>query len=124
MGHFVFHVEGVHAVQRTAELRQWLADELGAQATETSGNAMPDVLPRRSFDVVDAVKIGLMIPSSVFATVQLAERMKLVEKIKALIAWAKSGDEKVTLTLPDGKVIALDQALPTHILESAEKEQT
>jgi len=103
------------------ELAQFLANEL------------PDWQPRveeqvlsgeaRKADPIAIIALVLSIPPAIQSTWDLAQRIKLKEKIDKLIAWAKDrsarGKANPSVVLPpEGKAVPLDEAAPQQILDA------
>ena len=64
------------------------------------------------------------LPSALLATVDLAQRMKVAEKLGRLIQWARrrkqeSPETSLTVRLPSGKVQDLDRVARDVMLEEA-----
>jgi hypothetical protein len=116
-----FHFRDSDSRGAADELAQFLANEL------------PDWQPRveeqvlsaegRKADPIAIIALVLSIPPAIQSSWDLAQRIKLKEKIDKLIAWAKdrSARGKVNpsvLLPPEGKAVPLDQAASQQILDA------
>jgi hypothetical protein len=117
-----FHFRDSDSRGAADELAQFLANELPdwqprVEEQVLSGEA------RRDTDPVAIIALILSIPPAIQSAWDLAQRIKLKEKIDKLIAWAKdrSARGKVNpsvLLPPEGKAVPLDQAASQQILDA------
>ena len=73
-------------------------------------------------DPIAIAALALAIPGGILATWDLAERIKLKEKIDCLLAWVKQhattlSQSNPTVHLPNGQVIPLNTVTPQEILD-------
>ncbi len=108
--------------------RDALAEALSAKLREDF-EAAPELAPAREPDrpltrstgPVAVATLILTIPGAVWATVDLAERAKLVPKLRALIDWARARkashpQSRVEIETADGRIMPLDEAEPAGLL--------
>lgn len=104
--------------QFQGEARDALARELG--------NLLADTLadwPQHTTDkATTPTALILAVPGAVLATWDLAKRIQLKEKVDRLINWAKekattAPQTRMTIHLPNGIVVALDQVKPEDLLD-------
>ena len=128
---FQFQGEARDALAR--ELGNLLADTLADWPQHTTDKA---TTPTGSHKI-DAVSVAvaaliLAVPGAVLATWDLAKRIQLKEKVDRLINWDKekattAPQTRMTIHLPNGIVVALDQVKPEDLLnvlaELANKER-
>lgn len=122
-----FHFRDSDSRGAADELAQFLANEL------------PDWQPRveeqvlsgeaRKTDPLTIIALILSIPPAIQSAWDLAQRIKLKEKIDKLISWAKdrSASGKVNpsvVLLPEGKAVPLHEAAPQQILDSIAAQAT
>lgn len=74
-------------------------------------------------DPVTIAALVISVPAAVLATWDLAQRIKVKEKVDRLIGWARrksteSPRTQMTIHLPSGTVIRLDHAKPEDILDA------
>ena len=103
------------------ELQTALADILPDWPQHTVEKA---VLPADGVkgDAIAIAALVVSIPSGVLAAWDLAERIKLKEKIDRLLAWVKQhattlSPSRPNVHLPNGKVIPLNTVKPEEILD-------
>jgi hypothetical protein len=115
-----FHFTDSESRGAADELAQFLAKELPdwqprVEKQVVSGEA-------RKADPVAIIALILAIPPAIQSVWDLAQRIKLKEKIDKLIAWAKDrsahGKVNASVLLPEGKAVPLDQAAPQQILDA------
>jgi hypothetical protein len=88
MSNLHIRIEGEAAEDAVEELRAFLKRELEVEPQLTS--LVPtEAKGRRAADPVAIATLVLSIPSAALASADLAERVKLREKLGRLIAWAK-----------------------------------
>jgi len=105
-----------------------LAAELARRLTETFGvepapapHRPPAKRVTRGADPVAVAAMILAIPGAVAATVDLAQRARLIPKLRQLIAWARelrraNPQSRIEVTTPDGRTTPLDEMEPAGLL--------
>lgn len=120
---FQFEDDGPH--NGTDDLAQWLQREFPSAHVETNHRPAPTP-PGEHRDLNTTLNVAILIlalPQGVKATVDLADRYHLREKLARLIAWAKERRARrlrnpfVALPPHDLKV-PLDQAKPEQLLDA------
>lgn len=122
-----FHLQGQHA-EATAEALEAFFSETFAEAARREPVRQPHpVTPERSLDPVAVAALIVSIPSGVLAVMDLAERLKLKEKIARLTTlarreWREHGT-RIWLQRRNATPLALDAADPAAILDAAASER-
>ena len=116
---FQFHGEGRDALAR--ELSDLLSNEFDGWPQHTTNKTIAPVGEQKSDPVAIAALI-IAVPAAVLATWDLAQRIQVKQKIDRLISWAKrkeseAPETQMTIHLPGGAVVRLDQVKPESILD-------
>ena len=105
------------------ELKTLLADILPDWPQQTVEKTIqPSGINRTGPDPIAVAALLLAIPGAMVASWDLAERIKLKEKIDRLLAWVQEraatlSQSSPTMHLPNGKVIPLNTVKPEEILD-------
>jgi hypothetical protein len=122
-------IAGSEAEAIERELQELLQAEWGANARRVES---PTRGPEREGEKIDTATIGigigiaaliLQLPGAVKDSLDLAERIKLTQKVKRLLAWAQAKKQqnpevRITLVSPEGRSHELDRAEPGEIVEA------
>lgn len=113
-----FLIEGPGAEAAAEDLKQDLLEILGAEAVPES---LPPPEPgERATDPIAVAGLILAIPGAILAVMDLAERLRLKQKLTQLIARIKARralqPSRATLLLEDGRRVALDEVEPEELL--------
>jgi hypothetical protein len=119
-----FHFKGSESRDAANELAQLLRDELPDWQSQLAEKAPSTEVERVDpLTVIAVMSLILSVPPAIQSSWDLAQRIKLKEKIDRLIAWAKarSAQGKIipTVVLPhEGSAVPLDQAAPQQLLDA------
>jgi len=116
-----FLIDGPDGEADAKELRRDLQEILGAAAVSES---LPPPEPgERATDPIAVAGLILAIPGAILAVMDLAERLRLKQKLEQLIARIKERRAlrpgRTTLLLEDGRRVALDEVEPEELLTLA-----
>ena len=122
---FQFQGEGREAEAK--ELEALLADTFADWPQHVTEKTSIPTSSNKS-DPVAVAALILSIPAALLATWDLAQRIRLKEKVDRLINWAKEKAKNTpaghpnlpihpTVHLPDGRVLPLDQLKPEELLD-------
>jgi hypothetical protein len=119
MGEPTIEITGPEAEEAEHELQALLRETFGeegrrlaAPEAETSGRKIDAT-------TLALIAIGLSIPKAILETIDLAEKMKLVERIKRLLAWAKGRGKsgtRIALVSAKGTSVELATAEPADVI--------
>lgn len=118
-------IRGQNAAQAEQELQALFEAELGERAARLEAPAAAERGATRS-DPVAVAALILAIPSAILATMDLAQRLKLKQRVDRLLDWARSkraADPGIELTLvtSDGRALPLDRAEAGEVLDALAK---
>jgi hypothetical protein len=122
-----FQLEGPRSEALASELSELVEAEFGerpAPATPRQGRETLETY--RGPDPLAVTAVVLAVPGAILATVDLAERLKLKQKVDRLIAWAKEKlkddtANRILLRSRRGNIVPLDRAETSQIFELAEE---
>lgn len=119
-----FQFSGKKAADGVTDLALFLEEELPDWERAVREQTERKVVTRGDAAIVLAtLTLVLTIPQAVQASWDLAQRMKLKEKVERLIAWARErrerGEPNPDIIFPlDARPLPLDQATPQQILDA------
>jgi hypothetical protein len=118
-----FRIEGTDRAAAADELQRLLEDELGIEPERVEVPVSEH--DGRKGDPVAIAALILAVPGAVLATMDLAQRMRLREKIGKLIATAQTlrADDKASVQIETATAAQpLDQATVDRVIEMASEE--
>ena len=122
MSQFNIRVSGPEAKQLATDLSRRLAEDLGGEYLPRELEANERSEDTHRADPVAVAALIISIPSGILATIQLAERMELVSKWRALRAWAQDrlGEgQRLELEGPGLEPRALPEAEASEVIDAA-----
>jgi len=116
-----FHFRGSDSREAAEELAQFLRNELPDWQQRVEEPVVSG--ERHKVDPFTIIALILSVPPAIQSTWDLAQRIKLKEKVDRLIGWAKgrSARHEVSPSVilpPDGQAVPLDKAVPQQILDA------
>ncbi len=114
-----FRFTGADAADQGAALERFLSETFSVSSVRRTSEAGVTAKEGTKADPVAIVALVLSIPAAAMAAQDLAERLKLVEKVKALLAFAKERLHGVEIVGPDGAPLPLDDATPGQVIDLA-----
>jgi len=125
MSDLEFHLQGAQAATTAAALETFFAETFGAEAHRESPPPHAIGGAEKAADPIAVATMVLSIPGALLATVDLAERLKLKQKVERLIAlarreWREHGT-RIWLRRRNATPLALDEIEPAAILDAVEQ---
>lgn len=121
MSDLEFHIEGPGASSVAEELASLLESEFGERPrrSERGGSSGSDEHQEKvDPTALAALAVVLALPGAIKNTLDLAQRLKLKQKLDRLIEWVKQRPEiRITIVSGRGPSIRLDRATPAQIME-------
>jgi len=123
---FVIRVEGADYDVLATELADLINTEFGLALHPIPPQEKLNDKFESKADLCSVAALILSIPGAVLAAIQVADRIEKNKRIQRIIEWAKSKclqdpKRKINLTLPEGKVVSLEDTSSAEILEEAGK---
>jgi len=125
MSDLEFHLQGAQAATTAAALETFFAETFGAEIRRE--NPPPPAVGKaeKAVDPIAVAALVLSIPSALLATMDLAQRLQLKQKVDRLIAlarreWREHGT-RIWLRRRNATPLALDEIEPAAVLDAAEQ---
>lgn len=124
MSDLEFHLQGPQTDATAAELETFFAETLGANARREI-HQPPSGGAGEKADPIAVATLIVCIPGAVLATIDLAERLQIKQKVERLIAlarreWRERGT-RIWLRRRDAPPLALDEAQPAEVIDATDK---
>lgn len=127
MSDLKFHLQGPQSGATAAALETFFAETFDAKARRENPRIPPSGETEKAADPIAVAALILSIPGALLATVDLAERLQLKQKVERLIAlarreWREHGT-RIWLQRRNAAPLALDEIEPADVLDAAGKAQ-
>lgn len=125
MSDLKLHLQGSQTEATATALEAFFAETFGEPARRESPLPPPVSEAAKAADPIAVAALVLSIPGALLATVDLAERLQLKQKIERLIAlarreWREHGT-RIWLRRRDATPLALDEIEPAEVLDAADQ---
>ena len=125
MSDLEFHLQGEQAATTAAALETFFAETFGAEIRRESPPPLANGGAEKAVDPIAVAALVLSIPGALLATVDLAERLHLKQKVERLIAlarreWREHGT-RIWLRRRNATPLALDEIEPADVLDAADQ---
>ena len=125
MSDLKFHLQGSQTDATASALETFFSETFGENARRESLHISTVGETEKAVDPIAVAGLVLSIPSALLAAMDLAERLKLKEKVARLIAlarreWTEHGT-RIWLQRRDAPPLALDEIEPADVIDAAEQ---
>jgi hypothetical protein len=114
---FQLVITGDRAAERAAELEEQMRAIWPSAGVDWSAVRQANAPEPTRTEALEIATFVLAIPSAVLAAMDIAERVKLADKLKKLLAWARG--KPIQARLPGGRELLLEEGDPGEWIDIA-----